>query len=58
MSRRVTRGGMQSSGSQYTIYCPVCHKPAFKKETLDGMEIYSHFGKKQGVIQHKKEVVR
>jgi hypothetical protein len=46
------KGGMQTSGTNYSIYCKKCNKPAFKKETIRGVDYYYHFSK-AGTVTHK-----
>ena len=52
MGQRSSRGGMRTISLQYSIYCPVCGKPAYKREKHEEFEIYYHFGKNNSV-QHK-----
>lgn len=52
----MSKGGMQTSGLHYSIYCPKCGKPAARKETGKGTERYLHFTKKGAVwhvVQHQ-----
>jgi|GEM_PF-5849616 len=51
----VSKGGMCSSGSHYSLYCPFCGKPAFKAVINNQQEIYCHFTDK-GVMYHIKDV--
>jgi hypothetical protein len=47
------KGGMCTSRSHYSIYCPFCGKPAFSAE-LGTIEIYKHFTK-NGTVSHIKD---
>lgn len=50
--RNPGRGGMQSSGTHYSIYCPKCGKPAARMETREGGDTaYMHFTRK-GTVWH------
>jgi hypothetical protein len=46
------RGGMCTSGTHNSIYCPLCNKPA-ATATLGLIEIYRHFTK-SGMVSHIK----
>ena len=48
----MSKGGMQTSGVNYSIYCEKCNRPAFKKETIGSDIFYYHFSKK-GTVVHK-----
>jgi len=54
---RSSKGGMQTAGLHYSIYCPKCGKPAAVKEEHTDETRYMHFTKK-GSVWHvvKKEV--
>ena len=45
------KGGMQSAGAQFTLICPKCGKPAFRREVRQGGTAYLHFTKK-GSVRH------
>ena len=50
------KGGMQTSGTHYSIVCPKCKKPAARKDTFRDVDRYMHFTHK-GHVWHevKKE---
>jgi endogenous inhibitor of DNA gyrase (YacG/DUF329 family) len=48
--RNSGKGGMQTNSAHYSIYCPVCGKPAARK---DG-DRYMHFTKK-GCVWHEQK---
>ena len=39
-------GGMQTAGAQYSLYCPICGKPAARKEITGENTRYMHYTKK------------
>jgi len=47
--RNSTRGGMQSAGLNYSIYCSKCGKPAARMELRGDVAAYMHFTKKGSV---------
>lgn len=46
------KGGMQTSGLHYSIYCPKCGKPAARMEETAGGVRYLHFTRK-GSVWHE-----
>lgn len=57
-NRKMAKGGMQTSGLQYAIYCKKCGKPAARKEVNGGIERYLHFtrnGSVWHVVQRHEE---
>ena len=46
------RGGMQTGGLHYSLYCPKCGKPAARVERTPDGDRYMHFTKK-GAVWHK-----
>lgn len=49
--RNNPRGGMQTGGTAYSLYCPKCGKPAATL-TINGDErAYMHFTRR-GVVRH------
>lgn len=52
--RHSGKGGMQTGGANYAIYCPVCGKPAARKEPTETGYRYLHFTKK-GSVWHVQE---
>ena len=55
-----SKGGMQTLGLTYTIYCEKCGKPAAKKDEYPTETRYLHFTKKGSVwhIVKKSEQIR
>ena len=49
------RGGMQSAGKAYSLICPNCGKPAFRREERGGRTAYLHFTKTGSVRHFTKE---
>lgn len=49
------KGGMQTSGLQYSIYCPKCGKPAARVERDGTKARYLHFTRK-GRVWHETEL--
>lgn len=47
------KGGMCTSGSHYSIYCPFCNKPTYRAE-IGTTETYMHFTK-GGTVYHVKD---
>lgn len=47
--RNSGKGGMQTSGAHYSIYCPKCNKPAVRKDNYANETRYLHFTKKGSV---------
>ncbi len=45
----MVKGGMQTCGLNYSIYCPKCGKPAARKEVIGSAERYLHFTKRGSV---------
>lgn len=50
----MSKGGMQTSGLNYSIYCPKCGEPAARMESIQNRERYLHFTKK-GSVWHEIE---
>lgn len=44
--RNSGKGGMQTGGLQYSIICPVCGKPAARKDIIADGAKFLHFTKK------------
>lgn len=54
---RSGKGGMQSAGLHYDLYCPKCGKPAARREETVNSVRYLHFTKKGSVwheIKHQE----
>jgi hypothetical protein len=45
------KGGMRTSGNNYSIWCPKCGKPAARMDITPNGNTYMHFTKK-GVVYH------
>ena len=45
------RGGMQTSRASYSIYCPLCGRPAATMTTTGNETAYLHFTRK-GSVRH------
>lgn len=52
----MAKGGMQTSGLNYSIYCPKCGKPAARMDVIDGEERYLHYTK-NGSVWHTIKAV-
>lgn len=54
--RSIGKGGMQTGGANYSIYCPKCGKPAARKEPTENGVKYMHFTK-NGSIWHEYKAI-
>lgn len=53
--RNNPKGGMCTSRTAYSLYCPLCGKPAATKTIKEGEEIYMHFTRID-VVYHIKGI--
>lgn len=60
IAMRQAIGGMQSARLYYSIYCPICGKPAARVDENSRSTVYLHFtkkGSKKHVVERDAEKV-